>query len=92
LGRPVSKRPKGITEQQLLDFKQTIDALLDQHIPVYITTDSLYGYNWGRQFSDFFIKHYKGRLVGNCFYEDWHRGELELYIYRFSLYEIKKIE
>ena len=78
------------TSEELDAFRQTVDALLDQQIPVYITTASLYAYDRDRHFSDFFMKHYEGELVGSHYYEDWHLGSAATQVFLFDLYRVRK--
>jgi len=71
-------------------FKSQLDSLLDKGVPVYITTVSMYSYNYKKQFSDFFKKNYRGELIGQHFYEDWHQGAMNFSVTLVRLYKIEK--
>jgi hypothetical protein len=86
-------RPRHIdrlSQEELWNFKNKVDALLDQGIPVYITTASLFAYDKGGHFSSFFKKHYDGILVGKHLFEDWHLGDVSFQIFEADLYKIVK--
>jgi len=89
IGRPVTVLRR-TDESELLKFKRKVDHLLNQEIPVYITTAGLYAYNRDSHFSNFFDRYYSKDYVGKNYYEDWHRGSLELKIYLMSLYRVYK--
>jgi hypothetical protein len=76
--------------EDLARFKDTVDALLDQQIPVYITTASLYAYDRDRHFSGFFKSQYDGERVGSHYYEDWHMGSARTQVFLFDLYRVRK--
>ena len=82
--------PIRTTQEELDQFKQTVDALLDQNIPVYITTASLFAYDRDRHFSDFFMSQYEGELIGSHDYEDWHLGSATTQVFLFDLYRVRK--
>ena len=74
----------------MIDFKQTLDEVLNQGTPVYITTAGLYSYDRDSHFSDFFIQHYELQGLGAHYYEEWHSGELKLNVLLCELYRIRK--
>jgi len=81
----------GYAEDQLNQFAADIDAMLENNMPVYITTVSLYSYDRGAEFSSFFKDHYSGELIGKHYYEDYHQGAMKLSIILCSLYRVRKI-
>ncbi|MCR4337715.1 MAG: glycosyltransferase family 39 protein [Candidatus Omnitrophica bacterium] len=88
LVRPMSMNP--IDSQSLLEFKNQVDSLLDQGVPLYITTAGLFAYDKNGNFSNFFLENYEGYFVGEHLYEDWHRHILQPQIFSFELYQIEK--
>lgn len=88
LGRPMDFF--AYSEETLANYQKRIDSLLNEAIPVYIHTGSLYAYNKNEQFSNLFWDNYTLTYIGTHPYEDWHKGEMELQIYPFDLFKIDK--
>jgi len=91
LGRPrMTPSVPFLNESSLNGFKNTLDSLLDQEIPVYIDSDGLYSYDPGQRFSRLIKENYFLIFKGRHLSEDWHRGELDWGVYWQSLYKIQK--
>ncbi len=88
IGRPLNLSV--YSEDELRKYQKKLDTLLDQNIPLYIHGGSLYAYNTNNQFFDFIYKNYSLRTTGTHFYEDWHKGAMELQVFPFELYKIEK--
>lgn len=74
LTRPVPAGER--TKRQLDEFKETIDRMLKEKIPVYTTGTGLYSYNPGNEYSNFMKANYEVEEIGSFLYEDYHSGEL----------------
>ncbi|OGX27416.1 MAG: hypothetical protein A2787_00930 [Omnitrophica WOR_2 bacterium RIFCSPHIGHO2_01_FULL_48_9] len=86
---PIGKK-WDLADADLRAFKEQVDQLLAQNIPVYITTVSLLAYDGGGKFVDFMDEHYCFEKIGTHPYEDWHGGELRSQIFMIELYRIVK--
>ena len=94
-GRSPLARPLGarrISPGELDQFKREVDALLDDKVPVYIHSVSLYSYDPGRNFERFMMENYHLLWVGAALYEDWHRGEMASDIFPNHLYKVEKAQ
>lgn len=80
----------GLSESQLSEFKQRLDAALDRNTPIYITTASLLAYNKNNQFFGLMEEFYDAELIGTHPYEDWHLGATTLQIFPVNLYKLSK--
>ena len=90
--RGTLSRPRSfhtLNNERLQEFKENLDALLNNGIPVYITGIGLYGYDPKSQFSNFMKKNYDIKLTGAKMTEDWHRGEIFQRIAFDEVYQIK---
>jgi len=81
---------RSLEEPGLDAFKQRLDALLNDNIPVYITSVGLYAYDPEMKFSSLIENNYTLKIVGKNIYEDWHRGVLKQKILDNYLIRIKK--
>jgi 4-amino-4-deoxy-L-arabinose transferase-like glycosyltransferase len=88
LGRPLSSTPLDNTDLEV--FKQTLDNLLANDTPVYITSVGLFTYDADKKFSSFIRNNYALEAVGEEVYEDWHRGILRQFIFYNQLVRIRK--
>ncbi len=88
LSRPL--RQNRITKYELDQYKKNLDGLLDDQIPVYIHSVSLFSYDRGGYFAEFMKKNYNMVWVGVQQYEDWHQGEMVSAVFPNHLYEIRK--
>lgn len=91
--RETLSRPRSfhsISDEKLQQFKNEIDHLLSNDIPIYITGIGLYGYDPQQQFSNFIKKYYDLELRGRKLTEDWHRGEMFHRINFDEVYQIRK--
>jgi hypothetical protein len=79
-----------ITGWELEQCKERIDVLLEDDIPVYIYSVSLYAYDSGSYFTNFLKDRYQLTWVGVHLYEDWHRGDMISSIFPNHLYKIEK--
>jgi len=70
--RPLNIDPVRTKDMHM--FKAKIDDYLDNNIPVYFTTLSLYSYDPDMLFLDFVLKNYKLRYVDKKISEIWHKG------------------
>ncbi|MBU0469648.1 MAG: glycosyltransferase family 39 protein [Candidatus Omnitrophica bacterium] len=70
--RPLNIDPVRTKDMRL--FKAKIDNYLDNNIPVYFTTLSLYSYDPDMLFLDFVLKNYKLRYIDKKITEIWHKG------------------
>lgn len=87
-GRPIHF--KTLKDEDLVRFKQKLDSLLSNNIPVYITSVALNTYDPDKKFSSLIKNNYKMEIVGEKLYEDWHRGILKQRIFYNRLIRIKK--
>jgi len=76
--------------EDLARFRDEMDALLDQDVPVYITTASLFAYDRDHHFSGFLKSHFRGERIGSHYYEDWHMGSAQIQVFLFDLYRVRK--
>jgi len=86
-------RPMSIlksTKQELEEFNAKVIGLLQQGIPVYMTSASLWAYDRDKHFSEFVLESFDLEVVGHHPYEDWHNGSLELHIFDCQLIKIKE--
>jgi len=77
-----------LDDTTLLSFQNTLDKLLKEGIPVYITSIALYSYNPEKKFSTLIKNNYTLTYTGTGLYEDWHRGILKQKIIRNTLIRI----
>ena len=90
LSRPV--QIKNIIEKKAMSlFKNQLDNLLENGRPVYITTPGLISYDKYNEFVYFFDQNYILEYRGSKNCEDWHRGVLNMGLFLFDLYRVKKI-
>ena len=86
-GRPKNKY---YTTEELMHFKQQLDALLDQNVPVYMTYSGLFSYNLKKRFSEFMLTHYEINIIGGTFFESWHRGAMKNKVMYGHIFEVHK--
>ncbi|MCK5014052.1 MAG: glycosyltransferase family 39 protein [Candidatus Omnitrophica bacterium] len=92
-GLNILVRPMGfhsLEDEALNDFKQELDVLLEDNIPVYTTSVGLYAYNPEKKFSSLIENNYHLEVVGKKLYEDWHRGDLKQKIFHNRLIRLRK--
>jgi len=92
--RKILGKPRGqahINETDLLDFKKTLDELLEKNIPVYITENSIYVYDPLNQFSNLLTQNYKLKTIGGHYSEFWHKGASHQLLFYNTLFKITKI-
>ena len=77
-----------IDPAELKRFQKTLDKLLAEGTPVYIAESSLVTYNPDFIFSNMIKTHYDLKLIGRFPVEDWHHGDLSLYIDMDTLYKL----
>ena len=63
-------------DAELLNFKQKLDDILSQKIPVYIDANGLYSYDAGKKFSNLIKKNYRLIFLGKVLIEEWYPGEI----------------
>ncbi len=88
LGRPMHFL--SLEDSSLDNFKQKLDVLLDENIPVYTTSVGLYAYDPDQKFSSLIKKNYRLEVVGAKLYEDWHRGALKQRVFYNRLIRLRK--
>ena len=88
LGKPLHFL--SLENKDLENFKQTLDSLLNNNIPVYITSVGLFAYDPGKKFSSMIKENYNLEIVGTELYEDWHKGVLKKLIFNCRLIRIRK--
>ena len=79
-----------LDDNALSNFKQKLDVLLGENIPVDTTSVGLYAYDPDRKFSSLIEKNYHLEIVGEKLYEDWHRGALKQRIFHNRLIRLRK--
>ena len=89
LGRPL--KMGRIDENELNQFKKKVDALLEDQVPVYIHSVSLFSYDRGGYFARFVQRNYQLTWVGVYPYEDWHRGGMVSNVFPNHLYKVEKM-
>jgi len=70
-------------------FKEKIDNLLLNNIPVYITDEGLLSYDRDGEFRTFLSNNYEGEFIGQKVLEDWHRGAIMRYKPSNKVYRIR---
>ena len=88
LSRPL--KSVNFTDEELSSFQKTLNDILKQNIPVYITYIGIYDYDPKKKFSTFLIENYHLKLIGKSLYEDWHQGELTKKVFFNPLVKIQK--
>ena len=88
MGRPLN--PFHYTDEDLFKFKNRVDQMLDQGIPIYIPESNLMVYNYGKQFSKFMQTYYDFKYVGKYLYETWHMDLMRQRIWLNPLYRLYK--
>ncbi|HOY09140.1 MAG TPA: glycosyltransferase family 39 protein [Candidatus Omnitrophota bacterium] len=91
--RDMLRRPNDpffITPADLKDFQARLDGLLQDGVPVYITSSGLLSYDPGQRFSKFMKTHYRLEYQGETLSEDWHQGATRLRIGVEKLYRVIK--
>ena len=86
IGRPC--KAFDYNQEDLLKFKDNLDKLLAQGIPVYIPKSNLKSYDYKNQFSNFIQNHYNLECVGQHPYETWHPDFIRQIVYINPLYRI----
>ena len=86
LGRPC--KAFDYSQEDLLKFKDSLDTLLAQGMPVYIPKSNLKSYDYKNQFSNFIQNHYDLECVGQHSYETWHPDFIRQIVYINPLYRI----
>jgi hypothetical protein len=91
--RETLRRPRQVhrpyTPEELERFRRQINTLLDHGIPVYFTMTGLYSHDPYEQFANFLKKHYRFKLLGWRYRDDWHRGVLEQIFIRDGLIKME---
>jgi hypothetical protein len=91
--RNMLRRPNDpflITPADLKDFQARLDGLLQDGVPVYITSSGLLSYDPGQQFSRFMKSRYRLEYQGETLSEDWHQDATRLRIGVEKLYRVIK--
>ncbi|HPB67293.1 MAG TPA: glycosyltransferase family 39 protein [Candidatus Omnitrophota bacterium] len=92
-GRETLVRPQSLavlSEIQLEKFKQTVNDLISQGRPVYITAPALHSHDKDKHFSGAMGAVFRFIPVGRHIYEDWHLGPMTLQIHHFALYKVER--
>ena len=77
--RTLLRRPTSafdIKDAELITFKQKLDRILADGIPVYIDANGLYSYDAGKKFSSLIKKNYNLTFLGKHLIEEWYLGEI----------------
>jgi len=88
LGKPTTHI--NFEEKELLAFRNSLYQYLDQGIPIYISTASLYNYDPKKQFLDMMLKNFEFKQLGERPLEFWHRDPVKPLRFYAQLYEITK--
>lgn len=91
--RDMLRRPNDpfrITPADLKNFQAQLDGLLQNGVPVYITSSGLLSYDPGQQFSRFMKSRYRLEYQGETLSEDWHQDATRLRIGVEKLYRVIK--
>ncbi|MDO8580394.1 MAG: glycosyltransferase family 39 protein [Candidatus Omnitrophota bacterium] len=88
-GRPASAI--GLKEEDMIEFREKLDSLLAQHIPVYITDLAIFSYNPHEEFSQLIVENYNTELIGQKAYESWHTDVLEPLLFPNALYKLSPL-
>ena len=77
-----------VRPEELAEYKNRVDQLLSQGIPVYIIVQGAYQGTIYETFNVFIENNYDLINVGDKAAEDWHRGEHHWVIGRWTLFQI----
>jgi len=88
IGRPLGYF--SLNEKEINIFKQQLNKMLKENIPVYITSNAIYVYDPKHQFSTLLKKNYKLDYIGTKICEYWHRGIFKRLLYNNALFRIRQ--
>jgi len=75
-------------KDELLEYKEKIDSLINRNKPVYISFNDLHVYDFHNQFATLISNHYTLEAVGGNFTEFWHKGSFNQIIFYDTLFKI----
>lgn len=77
-------------QNELLKYKDQINELLENFIPVYITDTGLNGFPDHLKFDEFMHANFEFEHIGDHMIEDWYNDVLVHSVVKNSLYRVKK--
>ena len=90
--RKIMNRPAcwaGCAQEQLEQIKTTVEGLMAQGVPVYITSMGLEADDPDGTFQGFISRNFDLSAVGKCWTEDWHQDCMVLRLGWVKLYRFK---